>query len=95
MNQIIVTAIQGKRHLKFIYDNHPRIVEPHCHGLTVKKNLALRAFQVDGSSSTGEMGWKMYDVNKITALEILNTNFEIREGYSKGDKGMSLIYIEL
>lgn len=96
MNQLIVSAIEGKYLLQFSYEGKARVVEPHCYGVNTKGNVTMRAFQVDGYSSSGAMGWKMYDVNKIGSLEILESKFENpRDGYVKGDSHMSVIYVEL
>lgn len=96
MNQQIIQAIANHNLIQFHYDGGVRIVEPHCYGQTTKGNEGLRAFQVDGYSSTGKMGWKMFDLANATSLVILEDTFESpRNGYVRGDKGMSVIYREL
>lgn len=95
MNTQIVNAIKQNKVIEFNYDGENRIVEPHCYGLTTKGNEAIRAYQIDGFSSTGTMGWKMYDLSKADNIAILDKTFEIRGGYKKGDKGMSRIFCEL
>ena len=96
MNQEIIEAIENKNLIEFDYDGESRTVEPHCYGLSTKGNHVLRAYQVDGYSSSGDMGWKMYDLGKTNNINILEDTFEkSRNGYNRGDKGMSDIYAEL
>jgi hypothetical protein len=96
MNQEIIDAIENKNLIEFNYDGESRIVEPHCYGISTKGNEVLRAYQVDGYSSSGKMGWKMYDLGKADNINALDDTFDIsRSGYQKGDKGMDEIYAEL
>lgn len=96
MRQTIMQAIENMQLLEFDYDGGTRIVEPHCYGLTTKGNEAIRAYQVDGYSSSGKMGWKLYDLSKASSINLLDQTFASpRDGYSQGDRGMSEIFIEL
>ncbi len=96
MNEEIIKAIENKNLIEFLYDGESRIVEPHCYGVTTKGNEAIRAFQVSGYSSSGKMGWKMYDLSKAEDITILEKHFSTpRHGYKKGDKGMDEIFCEL
>lgn len=96
MNNLIVEAIKNQNLIQFYYENELRIVEPHCYGITTAGNEGLRAFQTDGYSSSGRMGWKMYDLGKAENIEIIGDSFQYpRSGYKKGDKGMAEIFIEL
>lgn len=97
MNTQIIDAIEKRRIMAFQYEGRSRIVEPHCYGLTVKRNEVLRAYQIDGFSSSGKMGWKLFSLSKISYIKILENNFTVREGegYKKGDRGIYLIYKEI
>lgn len=95
MNTLIINAIKSKKVLELIYEGEVRIVEPHCYGLTTKGNEAIRAFQTDGYSSSGKMGWKLYDLSKADDIQMLDDTFNTRFDYKKGDKGMSRIYCEI
>jgi hypothetical protein len=96
MDAMIGFAIENKRLLSFTYDGYYRIVEPHCFGLTTKNHPAIRAFQVEGQSSTGRLDWKIYELSKIENLQLLEQSFMVpRSGYKKGDKSMSQIFLEL
>jgi hypothetical protein len=95
-NLLVTGAIEDRRLLEFYYDGGIRIVEPHCHGLSRKGNPSVRAYQVDGYSSTGEMGWKLFNLSKASSLRVLDETFtEIRPGYAPGDRDLSTIYSEL
>lgn len=96
MRDDLIKSISNKFLIQYEYDGGIRIVEPHCFGITSAGHDGLRAYQVDGYSSTGRMGWKMFVCTKITALIILEKNFDSpRPDYKKGDKGMKSIYCEL
>lgn len=96
MRQIIIQAIQDKFLLKFIYDGGIRIVETYCYGQTAKGNDVIRAFQVGGYSSTGKLGWKLFDLSKAHSITLLEEKFDNpQSGYARGDRGMSVIYLEL
>lgn len=95
MGQIIIDAIDGQNLLQFDYEGEQRVVEPHCYGVTTKGNEAIRAYQVDGYSSSGRMGWKLYDLAKADSIEMLEDTFDVRPDYKPGDKGMTEIYCEI
>lgn len=96
MDTEIVNAIRNQNLIQFNYDGGSRIVEPHCYGITTAGNEGLRAYQVDGYSSSGKMGWKMFDLDKARSIRILDETFSgARPGYKKGDRGMSRIFEEL
>lgn len=95
MNNLIIEAIKNRNVIQFYYENELRIVEPHCYGVTTAGNEALRAFQIDGYTSSGEMGWKMYDLKKAKNIEIKNETFyNSRPDYKSGDRGMIKIFAE-
>lgn len=93
----ICEAIQNKSIVEFNYDGFHRTVEPHCHGLTLKGNSALRAYQTGGGSKSGSVpSWRMFKLDEATNIRVLKDTFTgPRSGYKKGDKGMSKIYCEL
>lgn len=97
MNQTICTAIKEKKLLSFHYNGHNRVVEPHAHGISTAGNNCLRCYQVSGGSSSGKVpGWKMITTDNITGLTVSQDRFASpRDGYKKGDRGMSTIFCEL
>lgn len=98
MNSIICSAIQNQKVLRITYDWGSRTVEPHAYGLNDDDHELLRAYQVSGSSESGETrGWKLFRVDEISSLSVLEDNFEgPRRGYRRGDKALDArIYCEL
>jgi len=97
MNQTICDAIHNRCVLKFIYDGHPRIVEPHAYGLSRARNEVIRCYQTGGTSHSGRVPiWRLMGVAQIESLTVTEEHFEgERDGYKKGDKGMSTIFCEL
>ncbi len=93
----ISQAITEKLLLTFSYDGHHRTVEPHTLGIDSKGHLALRAYQVAGSSSSGEYrGWKMFHVSEVSGLAVCSENFaSARPGYKRGDHAFSAIHSQL
>lgn len=97
MKNEIITAIENQNVLEFYYKGHLRIVEPHAYGTTAKGNELLRAYQIEGTSDSGEVpDWKLFSTNKIEQLTTREANFsETRPGYNPGDTAMSEIYCEI
>jgi hypothetical protein len=96
MRGTIREAIENMQLIEFNYDGGKRIVEPHCYGQSSKGNNVIRAYQVGGYSSSGKMGWKLYDLSKVSSLTLLEEKFDNpRNGYRRGDSAMSIIYSQL
>lgn len=97
MNELICQAIKERRLLSFTYDGHHRVVEPHCLGISTAGNSALRCYQTKGSSASGKVpAWHLMTTNKIVDLTLLDSVFaEPRDGYKRGDRGMSAIFEQL
>jgi predicted DNA-binding transcriptional regulator YafY len=69
-------AITKKRLVKLSYSGSVRVAEPHDYGVQ-KGNLRLLAYQLETKP-----GWRLFDVDKITELAVLETAF-------KGSRGAS------
>lgn len=93
----IVTAIQRRNLLAFIYDGHRRTVEPHTYGMDTKGHMALRAYQVGGGSESGEyVGWKLFHVHEMLSVSVQPQTFSgPRMGYKRGDKAFRSIRTQL
>lgn len=93
----IKTAIQNKQLLSFVYDGYSRVVEPHTYGLDKKGHPALRAYQIRGGSESGEyIGWKLFHVNEIRNLSVLQEHFtHARSDYKRNDSFFYSIYTQL
>ncbi len=97
MNQIIRDAVLNRSVLEFTYHGHPRIVEPHAYGLSLKQNEVVRCYQTGGTSDSGTVPcWRLMEIDEIESLSMTGQHFVgERIGYKKGDKGMSTIFCEL
>ena len=97
MNQIICNAIYNRCVLKFTYHGHPRVVEPHAHGLSRAENEVIRCYQIGGTSDSDTVPcWRLIEVDEIESLIVTKEHFVgERNGYRKGDKHMSTIFCEL
>ena len=97
MNQIICGAIYDRRVMKFSYHGHPRVVEPHAHGLSLALNEVIRCYQTGGTSRSGKVpDWRLMRVDQIKSLTVTEEHFVgERNGYVRGDKSMSTIFCEL
>ncbi len=97
MNQIICDAIHNRRVLKFTYHGHHRVVEPHAYGLSQAENEVIRCYQTGGTSDSGKVpDWRLMRVDQVESLTVTEEHFVgERNGYVKGDKGMSTIFCEL
>lgn len=83
--------------LRFDYDGLPRLVEVHAVGVSTAGRPCMRVYQVAGGSVHNEPeGWKMMTLAKIYDLtEIEIESLAPREGYQKGDLGMTYIINEI
>lgn len=97
MKNIIKEAIANKQLLEFVYKDEQRIVEPYTFGITTKGNDVLSGYQVDGeSTSSDELGWRLFTLDKIGDLKLLDNTFSgDRDEYNPNDSRMSHIYITI
>jgi predicted DNA-binding transcriptional regulator YafY len=85
-------AIREKRRLRFTYHGAARLVEPQCHGMGHRGTELLRAHQLEG----GMQAEPLFDVSKITDLQLLDEHFE-KPGpnYKRDDSAMREIFAQL
>lgn len=95
MNEMIMEAIRSWKKLQFAYDGELRVVEPHTFGKSKRDNDVLSAYQVGGESSTADIGWKLFLLEKIENLSIGDEFSQIADGYNAFDSNMNEIYITL
>lgn len=94
--QTIEHAIANMRCLRVFYDGGYRTIEPYCLGINSKGNLALRCWQRDGISSSGNpTGWKLMLVGKMGGIEPLAETFSQHPQYKRGDKAMVTIIAQV
>jgi hypothetical protein len=94
---LICEAILSKRLLRFSYQNHTRVVEPHILGRDTAGNEILSAYLVGGySESRKEPYWRSYLLSDLTLLEMLDETFPgPRKGYNPNDPKMVKAYCRL
>lgn len=96
MNDLICQAINEKRLLKFDYHGKTRIVEPHTFGVNKASNDILSAYQVGGQSDSGVQNWKLFLLDNVLNITILDDIFDGPEsGYVRDDKRMARLYCQL
>ena len=96
MDQRICAAIKSKRRLVFTYDGLAREIEPHVHGTTSKGKEVVRGFQTGGLSSSGPLGWRLWEVAKMQSFCVSESSFaEPRPDYVQSDPHMHPVHCAL
>lgn len=95
MKSDICTAIHQHRRLRFNYGGGSRVIEPYAYGACETHEL-LRGYQVSGFSRSRESGWKLFRVEEIFDLVVLDEYFtEVRLGYMRNDPCLEVTYCEI
>lgn len=92
MRTSLCRAIQTATLVAFDYDGKHRIVEPYCHGTAANGQELLRAYQIAGASRSGELGWRLFDVQRITELRGVNEHFFSRAEYDRVDSVIQTVH---
>ena len=96
MDQRICAAIRCRNQLAFIYDGLPREIEPHSHGTSSTGKEVVRGFQTGGKSSSGPIGWRLWNIAKMKSLSVSESTFiGTRPGYVRADSAMDPVHCEL
>lgn len=95
MDRIITDAIENCKLIEFNYKDEVRVVEPYTFGVSSTGKDVLSAYQVEGgSTSSDDLGWRLFSIGKIENIKILDNSFNpIRDGYNSDDTRMKKIYI--
>ncbi len=96
----LVAAINEHLVLAFDYEGHPRVVIPTAYGRNHRGNDVLRAKQIGGTSRSRAVpsvgAPPTFTVSEMRGVRATGETFDAPpEGYSKGDKGLAVIYAEL
>lgn len=91
LDEFISTAISNRRMLVISYDNGAeglRVVEPHLLGVTTAGRWGMLAWFRAGATKSGQgEGWRVYDLTKLTSIEMSPQVFNgPRDGF-KADGG--------
>jgi hypothetical protein len=73
-DQLLHEAIARKRLIRLQYGGKERIAEPHDYGIQAGV-VRVFCYQVGGQSSGRIPNWRLLDVPKISALEVLDKSF--------------------
>lgn len=90
-------AIKEKKVVLIRYKDGPivlpghRTIEPHAFGTATSGNKVIRAWLREGVSKTGDSGkspmpgWRLFRLDRIKSIEILDEKFKTRVGYNSKD----------
>jgi predicted DNA-binding transcriptional regulator YafY len=93
---ILKEAIEKRKKVEIIYENSVRIVDPYLVGINQKDHISLRAFQTGGQSSSGNLpSWRLFLIEKIDAIKILDEQFALNSQYNPNDKQMKQIHYRI
>lgn len=88
----ITEAIRTRHIISFYYDGGTRMVEPYCYGTSTAGHKVLRGYQTSGYTSSGKRGWKLFEVSKMSNLQVTDETFASnRRGYKPNDSAMSSV----
>jgi hypothetical protein len=74
-DRLLRRAIAARRLIRFTLAGCDRVAEPHDYGIQ-NGRLRLFFYQVGGNSSSGTpLGWRWADLDKLSALELLDDTF--------------------
>jgi len=93
----IVTAIRERRLLRFTYHGHIRLVHPHTYGTTQKGRMALRAYQVGGTTGSGHTpDWRIFRFADMRDATLLTDTFAgAAPDYKPNDPAFATIVAQL
>jgi len=75
IHELILTAIQQKRLLRFLYHEKIRIVEPQDYGVQ-RSAVHLFTYQFAGESGSGSLpDWRKFAVRNMSNVELLSKGF--------------------
>jgi hypothetical protein len=95
MNQQICSAVHNRQRLGFASGGGRRVVEPYVYGACETHEL-LRAYQVSGFSPSRSRGWKLFRVEEMTDITLLDEHLaEPQQGYMRNDPCMEVTYCEV
>lgn len=98
LDGVVCGAIKTRALLSFFYDGLPRVVIPCALGQHKStRKLLLRSFQVRGTTESGNLPlWRLYDLSRVSRLEILRETFdEPPPGYKRDDRSFATIMCQL
>ena len=97
IRELLVQAIRERRVLTFVYNGHPRTVEPHACGVASTGEAVLHGYQTaGGSASRPPPGWRTFSIAEIRDLALAAPSFPgARDGYSPNEMRLDPLWAEL
>lgn len=94
---VLVSAIKEKRLVTFLYHGLNRTVQCATLGYTPSGNAAVRAYQIKGSTNSGNVPcWSLFSIGDIHQLVLTEDKFcGVPPSYKKSDPAFSRIDAEL
>jgi hypothetical protein len=89
VNQIILSAVQDLRRIRFWYDNEFRTVEPHCYGRGADGSECLIGLQL------GSNAWRWFHVPWMTKVSSMSESFDPRTDYIKDQPGLTVVLAQV
>lgn len=95
-HDLLNSAIRARAAISFLYENLLRIVEPHLYGRDRRQKAFLRGFQTSGQSLSGGLPeWRLFDVDKISQLKIVDAFFTPRNDFNPTDPIIDSVYAKV
>lgn len=97
ISDMLEDAIREKKVVLIRYKDGPivlpghRTIEPHAFGTATSGNQVVRAWLREGVSKTGDSGknpvpgWRLFRLDRIKSIEVLDEKFKTRMGYNSKD----------
>ena len=91
MRDLLAAAINGRLLVTLWYSPGARTIEPHALGHGSDGQLLLRAFQIEGASSSGEhVHWKLFRLDRMRDAGHNGATFDgPRPEYKRNDRAMT------
>jgi hypothetical protein len=96
-DRTILSAIENRQVLRFNYNGKERIVEPQTYGISIAGREVLRAHQIGGKSSSGQVRMaKLFELEKMSNLRKEGTVFaSALSGHNPKDSAMVEVFATL
>lgn len=96
-HEMFVRSIREKQVLRFTYNGHVRVVEPHAYGVAATGETVLHAFQVEGGSvSKPPPGWRTFNVSLIESPVVTERRFlKARPDFVGAESGLQVVWAAL
>ena len=96
-DRVILSAIKNTQVLRFTYNGKERVVEPQTYGISIAGREVLRAHQIGGRSTSGQVRMaKLFDLEKISNLRKEGTVFRAAlSAHNPNDSAMVEIFATL